>query len=49
MSNGDGTIYVQGGFSNGTTAAGVKLYLTDKATKIWEGRFPDVGELNAYS
>ncbi|UTC61801.1 hypothetical protein E4O00_03175 [Treponema sp. OMZ 788] len=46
--NGDGTIYVQGGFSNGATAAGVKLYLTDKATgqKIWEGEFPDVGELN---
>ena len=46
--NGDGTIYVQGGFSNGASAAGVKLYLTDKASgqKIWEGEFPDVGELN---
>lgn len=46
--NGDGTIYVQGGFSNGASAAGVKLYLTDKASgkKIWEGEFPDVSEIN---
>ena len=46
--NGDGTIYVQGGFSNGASAAGVKLYLTDKATgqKIWDGEFPEVGEIN---
>ncbi|QEJ97758.1 hypothetical protein [Treponema phagedenis] len=46
--NGDGTIYVQGGFSNGASAAGVKLYLTDKNTgeKLWDGEFPAVGEID---
>lgn len=46
--NGDGTIYIQGGFSNGASAAGVKLYLTDKASgeRVWDGEFPETGEIN---
>lgn len=46
--NGDGTIFVQGGFSNGASAGGVKVYLTSVATgeKLWEGVFPDIGELD---
>lgn len=46
--NGDGTIFVQGGFSNGSSAGGVKLYLTSVATgeKLWEGVFPEIGELD---
>ncbi|MGP1576993.1 MAG: hypothetical protein ACTTH7_05825 [Treponema sp.] len=46
--NGDGTIFVQGGFSNGASAGGVKLYLTSVATgeKLWEGVFPEIGELD---
>lgn len=45
--NGDGTLFIQGGFSNGASAGGVKLYLTSVATneKLWEGVFPDIGEL----
>lgn len=46
--NGDGTIFVQGGFSNGASAGGVKIYLTSIATKkvLWESVFPDIGELD---
>lgn len=46
--NGDGTIFVQGGFSNGASAGGVKLYLKDAATgeKLYDGVFPDIGETN---
>ncbi|MGP1593667.1 MAG: hypothetical protein ACTTH8_00215 [Treponema sp.] len=46
--NGDGTIFVQGGFSNGSSAGGVKLYLTSVASgeKLWEGVFPEIGELD---
>ena len=45
--NGDGTLFIQGGFSNGASAGGVKLYLTSVVTneKLWEGVFPDIGEL----
>lgn len=46
--NGDGTIFVQGGFSNGSSAGGVKVYLLSAATgnKLWESTFPDIGELD---
>lgn len=46
--NGDGTIYVEGGFSNGAGAAGVKLYLKDKETGevLWDGVFPENGSIN---
>ncbi|MEL3906684.1 MAG: hypothetical protein P1P65_06620 [Treponema sp.] len=46
--NGDGTIFVQGGFSNGASAGGVKVYLVSVATKekLWESVFPDIGELD---
>ncbi len=46
--NGDGTIFVQGGFSNGSGAGGVKLYLKDAASGeiLYDGVFPDIGELD---
>ncbi len=34
--NGDGTITCQGGFSDGSSAAGVKVYVKDSAGKILE-------------
>lgn len=45
--NSDGTLYVEGGFSNGSSAAGVKLYLKDKETGevLWEGVFPENGSI----
>lgn len=40
---GDGSLYIEGGFSNGASAAGVKLYLKNKETGevLWDGVFPE--------
>ena len=45
--NGDGTIYIETGLSTGGTAAGSKLYITERATgrPLWQGVVPDSGSI----
>ena len=46
--NGDGTVFVQGGFSNGASAAGVQIYVKSIKTgeTLWEGKLPDISEMD---
>ncbi len=46
--NGDGTVFVQGGFSNGSSAAGVAIYVKSIKTgkTLWEGELPDISEMD---
>ena len=45
--NEDGTIYIETGISTGGTAAGSKLYITERATgrPLWQGVVPDSGSI----
>ncbi|MEW5692802.1 MAG: hypothetical protein AB1765_05855, partial [Candidatus Hydrogenedentota bacterium] len=47
--NGDGTIYVEGGFSDGSSGAGVKILLKEKATGkvLWQGKLNVSGCIEA--
>lgn len=48
-SNNDGTVHIEAGFSNGSSAAGRKLYLKDKETDeiLWEGVFSADSSIDA--
>lgn len=44
--NGDGTIYCQGGYSDGSSAKGVKINVTDAAGRVLEqGQLDDNSEV----
>jgi hypothetical protein len=46
--NGDGTIYVEGGFSDGSSGAGMTLRLEDAdGETLWEGILDDFGSVEA--
>lgn len=46
--NEDGTIYLEGGFSTGSSAAGSKILLKDKSGKIlWQGKLDESGCIEA--
>jgi hypothetical protein len=41
--NGDGTIYIEGGFSNGASAAGTDIIVRSKESDeiLWQGKLPE--------
>lgn len=45
--NADGTVYIETGLSSGGSAAGAKLFLTDRATgrPLYQGVIPDSGNI----
>lgn len=45
--NADGTVYIETGLSSGGSAAGAKLFLTDRATgrPLYQGVVPDSGNI----
>lgn len=45
--NGDGTVYIETGLSSGGSAAGAKVYITERATgrPLWQGVIPEEGHL----
>lgn len=46
--NGDGTVYIETGLSSGGSAAGAKVYITERATgrPLWQGVIPEEGHMN---
>ncbi len=45
--NGDGTMYIETGLSSGGSAAGAKLFVTERATgrPLWQGKVPEDGKI----
>jgi len=43
--NGDGTITCEGGFSDGSTASGVKFYILQNEKKVFKSKFNEDSEI----